>query len=115
MKVCAPKTPYGYSIFCDDIREEARGKVSFMGIYSGNMILYAAPPVSLPKLMVAVNYFERPGESDAPVEVRVYLPGDSADAPTVRVPLPVEELRASGVVPRDPDVDDPIIGCRFAI
>jgi len=26
---------YGYSIFCDDIRNEAGGKLSFIGCYNG--------------------------------------------------------------------------------
>jgi len=114
MRSVAIRTPGGFSIFCDDIREELRGKVSFMGIYGGDLILSTPPPVHLPKLMVAVNYYERPGESTEPVELRLYLPGDDPASPAIRVPLPVEEMRA-GPIPSDPEADDPLIGCKVAV
>jgi hypothetical protein len=31
---------WGYTIFCDDIREEIGGKVSLIGIYAGTMHAY---------------------------------------------------------------------------
>ncbi|NMG16963.1 DUF6941 family protein [Aromatoleum bremense] len=42
------------TIFCDDIRHELGGKVSFIGVYSARLIVPAFP-VTLPKLCVAVN------------------------------------------------------------
>lgn len=36
--------PYGYTIFCDDIRDEIGGKTSLMGRYVGSMNIGAAAP-----------------------------------------------------------------------
>jgi hypothetical protein len=37
---------YGYSIFCDDIRSEAGGKLSFIGCYNAIMMTDAAVPAT---------------------------------------------------------------------
>jgi hypothetical protein len=41
------------TIFCDDIRHELGGKLSYIGVYSGRLIVPDFP-VTLPKLCVAV-------------------------------------------------------------
>lgn len=41
------------SVFCDDIRMELGNKPSFMGVYTGDMLVQADGPVQLPKLSVA--------------------------------------------------------------
>lgn len=41
------------TIYCDDVREEVGGKRSFMGVYSGQLIVQSAP-ATLPKLCVIV-------------------------------------------------------------
>ena len=40
---------YGYSIFCDDIRSEAGGKLSFIGCYNAVMMTTQRFPLVLPK------------------------------------------------------------------
>lgn len=47
--------PYGYTIFCDDIREEVGSKLSYMGIYMGSLHVVSAQAVLLPKLAVAMT------------------------------------------------------------
>lgn len=42
------------SIFCDDIREEINGKISYIGVYSGTLLVREFP-VTLPKLCVSLN------------------------------------------------------------
>ena len=71
MKSIAPITPYGYTIFCDDFRQEIGGKLSYMGIYRGKLILNKPLPASLLKLCLAIHYFERPDESTEPVNLHV--------------------------------------------
>lgn len=39
---------YGYTIFCDDIRVEAAGKLIYIGAYGGEMILNGTLPFVLP-------------------------------------------------------------------
>lgn len=43
-----------HTIFCDDIRHEINGKVSYIGVYSGLMFVPQFP-ISLPKLCLALN------------------------------------------------------------
>ena len=42
------------TIFCDDIRHEIGGKLSYIGVYSGRLIV-SQFPVTLPKLCLALN------------------------------------------------------------
>src|SRR5271169_4391271 len=37
-------------IFCDDIREEVGGKLSFMGVYGADMAFPVPPPIALLKM-----------------------------------------------------------------
>lgn len=46
--------PVAYTIFCDDLRQEAGNKVSYMGVYQGVMFIPALPAM-LPKLCAAVT------------------------------------------------------------
>ncbi|WP_133510302.1 DUF6941 family protein [Candidatus Thiosymbion oneisti] len=47
-------TRYVETLFCDDIRHEMGGKLSFIGVYSGELLVPAFP-VTLPKLCLFVN------------------------------------------------------------
>lgn len=47
-------TRYAHTMFCDDVRHEIGGKISFMGVYSGKLISSDLPGI-LPKLCVAVT------------------------------------------------------------
>lgn len=42
------------AIFCDDVRQESGNKLSYMGIYGGNLLLERFPAV-LPKLCVVIS------------------------------------------------------------
>lgn len=42
------------TIFCDDIRHEVNGKVSYIGVYSGELYVPSFP-VTLPKLCLSVK------------------------------------------------------------
>ena len=57
-------TPFGYTIFCDDVRNEINGKVTLVGVYAGDVIVLGTLPVTLPKLGLSVNYHEKLGESE---------------------------------------------------
>lgn len=105
MKSTAPSTPYGYTIFCDDVRQEMGGKVSHMGIYRGQLIINAPLPVTLPKFAFVIHYSERPGESTEPVTIHIYMPGDAEDAPTATTELPIEDARSKAPEPDTPDSD----------
>ena len=98
-------------VFCDDIRHEADGKRLFIGVYSSNMILYAEPPVVLPKLCIAVDYFERPNESQESVEIQIFLPGADTDTDPPLIDISIERDKFLSIpIPTDPEADDPQIG-----
>jgi hypothetical protein len=107
-------SPYGYSLFCDDLRREEGGKITLVGLYGSEMIVHGSVPTALPKLALVVTYSERLGESDDPLELLVYFPGDSDDAPTHRLPLAadlVEGFRKRRV--SELELDDPRLIMRL--
>jgi hypothetical protein len=67
---------YGYSIFCDDIRNEAGGKLSFIGCYNGVIFISGQFPLVLPKLCVHTHIFSPASQPFSSIVVRCYLPGD---------------------------------------
>ena len=67
---------YGYSIFCDDIRNEAGGKLSFIGCYNGVIFISGQFPLVLPKLCVHTHVFSPASKPFNSLVVRFYLPGD---------------------------------------
>lgn len=106
MKPITQKTPLGHVVFCDDIRQEASGKATYVGVYGQTMLLHRRPPFVLPSFAFAATYMERPGESADPVYLRVYFPGESDDEPSYEMKLPMEEARAS----KPPEgSDDPVL------
>jgi len=47
------------AIFCDDIRREEGNKLSYMGVYGGNLLVPSFPQV-LPKLCIAIKMTTSP-------------------------------------------------------
>jgi hypothetical protein len=76
---------YGYSIFCDDIRNEAGGKLSFIGCYNGVIFIADPFPLVLPKLCVHVHILSPASRPFNSIVVRCYLPGD--DKPFSEEPI----------------------------
>lgn len=101
-------TPFGYTIFCDDIRYEIDGKQSFIGIYASEMIFSIPFPATLPKLGLSVKYYEKFGESTEPVHLEIYLPGDSDDNPTVRSEFDYKQMRSMPQTKAEDGIDSRI-------
>lgn len=70
-----PREPFGFTIFCDDLRQEVGGKVSMIGVYSETMIFESAAPAVLARLVLATTYVEPRGFDELPVSLRVVAPG----------------------------------------
>lgn len=89
---------FGYSIFCDDIRNEVGGKLSFIGCYSSVLFVTQKFPFVLPKFCVhsyVVTTAEDPFRS---VSIRCYVPGHEGpilDEKIETPQLPVQRLMAS--------------------
>lgn len=112
MTVFVPRTPSGYTIFCDDWRQEVTGKFIFIGVYQADIILFGESPQLLPQFAAVVHYLERPGESDLPVKLKMFVPG--SDGPIVEVELPVAEARKS-VFNSDDEMEDRVIRIMIPI
>lgn len=106
--------PYGTTIFCDDIRDELGGKKTYVGVYSGNLILEGGFPAAIPQFAFAITYFEPLEMSDEDVILRIFLPGSSEMA-AVEIPLPVKDARKNIRMLNDPDSNIVGVSAGFKI
>jgi hypothetical protein len=93
------RNSWGVSLFADDVRFEAGGKISLLGIYMIDMVVFSEYPLLIPKLVISVRYCELFGAFNEDPILRVYLPGigepvfeekisrPQPDAPTQPYPL----------------------------
>jgi len=56
MNVIPPVLPSGMVTYCDDVRHETSGKVSLIGIYSGQLIVFGVAPAIIPMLWAVVRW-----------------------------------------------------------
>jgi hypothetical protein len=70
------------TIWCDDIRFELGGKVSYIGVYTGYLYVPAFPVV-LPKLCLAVKIVSRPEHPLQSFELRVLKNGEPWHSATI--------------------------------
>jgi hypothetical protein len=82
---------YGYTIFCDDIRNEPGGKLSFVGCYNAVMFISRRFPLSLPKFCMHFHIFSPATQPYRSVVARCYLPGE--DDPIAEEKIDVPPLR----------------------
>jgi hypothetical protein len=97
-------TPRGYTVFCDDIRQEANGKLIYIGVYTNGLVINVDFPVTIPKLALSITYIERPGESTDPVTFYVKCPWDKEGEPTASMKVPIEDFRKQ---PVSVELEDP--------
>jgi hypothetical protein len=83
--------PYGYTVFCDDIRQEVGGKITFVGTYRQALIVHGTFPITLPKFAMAIHYLEKTSETPEKVDLKVFFPGDADDAPSISGELSLAE------------------------
>jgi hypothetical protein len=76
---------FGYSIFCDDIRNEAGGKLSFIGCYNGVIFVPPKFPLTLARFCVHIHIFSPATQPYSSIVARCYAPGD--DAPLIEEPI----------------------------
>jgi hypothetical protein len=76
---------FGYSIFCDDIRSEPGGKLSFIGCYNGVIFVPPKFPSVLSRFCVHIHIFSPATEPFSSIVARCYAPGD--DKPIVEEPI----------------------------
>jgi hypothetical protein len=74
---------FGYSIFCDDIRQEIDGKVTYVGVYSGAMAIRAKLPIVLPKFCIGIVFAQRRPLFTPDIGIRIFVPGDSDEKASI--------------------------------
>lgn len=79
MKLLDSADVYGYTFFCDDIRQEVGQKFSLVGAYPGRMIVHGAFPCLLPKFAVFVTCVQRVRSYIPIKKFHIYLPDTSED------------------------------------
>jgi hypothetical protein len=79
---------YGYSIFCDEIRNEAGGKLSFVGCYNAVMFTTSKFPLTLPKFCVHFHIFSPATQPYESVLARCYLPGETKPVAEESIAVP---------------------------
>ena len=100
---------YGYTIFCDDIREELGGKQSFVGCYPATMFVHVPFPATLPIFATAVTVMQRRKAFEPNFSLCIFLPGDADDQPSIQGKLQetneskVAELTAAESAELHPD------------
>ena len=75
--IISPSLPSGHTFFCDDLRHEVTGKVTFVGVY-GSAMFVGQLPLTLPKLCCVVTYRESP-EATGQVSIRVLYETEGSD------------------------------------
>jgi hypothetical protein len=89
--------PVGFTIFCDDIRDEIGEKTSLIGVYHGVMMIHGAFPATLPKFAFHITILAQAKfmlERDLPIEFGVFLPGDEEGKPSYSSILPADPVSA---------------------
>lgn len=105
-------TPFGRTIFCDDIRQEVGGKITIIGVYSGVMFVLGEAPYHLPKFCFLVEYAEGKNANSPPIALQIFLPGDDEEQPSFSFDLPTPPNE----IENDPFVEEPsYIGMRIPV
>jgi hypothetical protein len=107
--------PVGFTIFCDDIRQEIGGKISLIGIYYGIMYIHGPFPATLPKFGFHITIFE-PAElaskRDFPIQVGIFLPGDDEHESSLSLSVSHDPKQAKTVLddfPSPPTGEGPLL------
>lgn len=111
-----PTGLYGFSLFGDDVRHEIGGKTSIMGMYQTDMIFQSAPPFQTAKLAIVVMLYQGLPWVPQDFTLKIYLPGNAADAPAILVPVPTA-MQTNAAPPNlalEPDQQQ-IVHFRFPI
>jgi hypothetical protein len=92
------REPFGYTVFCEDIRHEVDGRTSHIGIFPGD-IGVPAFPVLFPRIATSLYYREPTELPPVPIELKViYEPDDGPSFDVAGV-----ELTLEGPGPSKPD------------
>jgi len=63
MKIVNPTLPGGHVLFCDDIREEVTGKITYIGSYT-NVMFVRVLPATIPQFCIVVTILTEVDDTD---------------------------------------------------
>ncbi len=90
-----------FCLFCDDVREEAGGKISLMGIYGEEMIIAAPFPCQVPKFCINIHMISPVEDPPQSLNISVtYPPGTTIFQSGVSEGLP-QEVAVPGATKRN--------------
>lgn len=74
----------GHTVFCDDVRQEASGKLIYIGVYPQQvMLVHGTFPITLPRFCFVISVIQKVEILSPTVGIRIFVPGDSDDAPSI--------------------------------
>jgi hypothetical protein len=112
MTIINRQTPFGDSVFCDDIRFEQGGKFTLVGCYFGELIPLGPYPLMLPKLGVLVNFVQREEDGYQDVVFSIVYRESEGTENIVLFELQTtkEQQMPPGKLPeKNDEYDDPVI------
>src|SRR5262245_37914257 len=89
--IMSPKA-FGMTFFCDDFGTESTGKHMYIGVHTAVLNVHVPFPYVVPKFVFIIHYAEQPDAFSDDLVLRIFLPGDPDDAPSIEVSVP-KELR----------------------
>src|SRR4051812_10402904 len=108
------RNAWGTTIFCEDIRAEVGGKITFVGVYPSEMQVHVPFPFTMPKFGLWVRYIEAPNTFSGDGMLYVWLPGEEAPVIEVEVPIHREEPPKQHQVDMD-DVSERLLMMQMPI
>jgi len=95
VKLIDSPSVFGSTVFCDDTRVEASGKLIHIGAYQGAMTIHVPFPVRLPTFSFAISLSQRADIFNPRVTYRIFLPGDPDDASSDEASIVAETNEAN--------------------
>lgn len=71
-----PDPRVAHCVFCDDIRQELGNKLSLMGVYSGELLIFQKPPIILPKLGIVAWLISDADDKPTKMDLSILSPPD---------------------------------------
>jgi hypothetical protein len=76
---------FGHTVFCDDIRFEMDGKLTFVGVYANGVMPTPADfPLTLPKFCFSLIFNQRKDLFVPSLGLRIFLPGDPEENSSIQ-------------------------------
>jgi hypothetical protein len=87
---------WGFSLFGDDLRNEAGGKLSLMGMYQNDMIFHGTGfPILVPRFVILIMYYEIVDAIKGDVAFKVSYPEEANLVADMQIPkkdMPLTQL-----------------------